>query len=198
MTLGTGIGTGLVINRKVHHGRTGGAGEGGHVTIDFNGPRCACGKRGCIEMYAAGPAIALRAQARLAPPRAKSGSRPRKRAASKSKMLELAEGHVHAVTAEIVGKAALDGDPVAVAVLQETLDLLAIWLGGIVDLLEPDVVVIGGGLASLMASFFGYLRTQLERWSINPRVHEMPIVSAMYGAVSGIAGAAALCLEPHG
>src|SRR5437763_7499115 len=64
LTLGTGVGTGIVIGGEVYHGRTGAAGEGGHVTIDYRGPRCTCGKQGCIEVYAAGPAIAQRAQAR--------------------------------------------------------------------------------------------------------------------------------------
>jgi glucokinase len=81
-------------------------------------------------------------------------------------------------------------------VLRETADLLSIWLGGIIDLLEPDVIVVGGGLGHLTASFFGYIREQLQRWSIAPRAQEIPIVSANYGAESGIAGAAALCIEP--
>jgi len=197
VTLGTGIGTGLVLDGRVRHGRTGAAGEGGHMTINFRGPRCACGKRGCIEQYAAGPAIALRAQEKLSAARSRRGhakSKPAKSRTPKSKMLTLA-GSAQAVTAEIVGKAALDGDAMATEVLHETAESLAIWLGGIMDLLEPEVIVIGGGLGHLMANFGGHIRTQLERWSINPRSREIPIVGAMYGAVSGIAGAAALCME---
>lgn len=194
VTLGTGIGTGLVLDGRVRHGRTGAAGEGGHMTINFRGPRCACGKRGCIEQYAAGPAIALRAQKKLVAARSRHGRGKSK--VAKSKMLTLAGG-ADAVTAEIVGRAALEGDAVATEVLQETADSLAIWLGGIMDLLEPEVIVIGGGLGHLMANFGGHIRTQLERWSINPRSREIPIVGAMYGAVSGIAGAAALCREAN-
>jgi glucokinase len=193
ITLGTGIGTGLVINGRVYHGRTGAAGEGGHVVINFDGPRCGCGKHGCIEVYAAGPAIARRAQEELSD---RFKGRPRKRALAESKMLELADGHAGKVTAEIVGKASMAGDPLATEVLQKTAELLSIWLGGIIDLLEPDVIVIGGGLGQLTASFFGHIRAQLARWSIAPHAQEIPIVSAMYGAESGIAGAAALCIEP--
>jgi len=91
----------------------------------------------------------------------------------------------------------LEGDLLATEVLQETADCLAIWLGGIIDLLEPDVIVVGGGLGHLMGTFFGYMRGQLDRWSIAPRANEIPIVGAVYGPVSGIAGAAALCLNPH-
>ena len=65
-TLGTGVGAGIILDGKIHHGRTGSAAEGGHVTIDYRGPRCACGKYGCIEALAAGPAIALRARGKLA------------------------------------------------------------------------------------------------------------------------------------
>jgi glucokinase len=193
VTLGTGIGTGIVIDGRVYHGRTGGAGEGGHMVINYDGPRCGCGKHGCIEVYAAGPAIARRAQEKLA---AHLKGHSRKRAMVTSKMLELADGHVAKVTAEIVGKASMEGDPMATEVLRETADLLSIWLGGIIDLLEPDVIVVGGGLGHLTASFFGYIREQLQRWSIAPRANEIPIVSAGYGAESGIAGAAALCIEP--
>jgi glucokinase len=185
VTLGTGIGTGFVVNGRVHHGRTGGAGEGGHVTIDLRGPRCLCGKRGCVEMYCAGPAIAKRAHTKLTAHRRRRGKR---------RSPSLLSAEADAITAEMVGKAALEGDALAIEVLEEVADYLAIWLGGIIDLLEPHVIVIGGGLGHLMASFFGRMRERLAVWSINPRSAEIPIVSAMYGAVSGIAGAAALCL----
>jgi glucokinase len=65
-TLGTGIGTGIILDQRIYHGRTGSAAEGGHMTIDFRGPQCQCGKRGCIEALCAGPAIAQRARTRLA------------------------------------------------------------------------------------------------------------------------------------
>jgi glucokinase len=187
VTLGTGIGSGFVVNGRVHHGRTGGAGEGGHMTIDLRGPRCLCGKRGCVEMFCAGPAIAKRAHTKLTAHRRHRGKRrPRS-------LLHVPRGSD--ITAEMVGKAALEGDALAVEVLEEVADYFAIWLGGIIDLLEPHVIVIGGGLGHLMASFFGRMRERLAVWSINPRSAEIPIVSAMYGAVSGIAGAAALCLD---
>lgn len=183
LSLGTGIGTGMVLNRRLYYGRTGAAGEGGHMTIDYSGPLCACGKRGCIEMYASGTAIARRARERLA-----------QHGAAKSKLFELANGNIQSVTAETVGAAALAADPLANEILRETADYLTIWLGNIIDLLEPEVIVIGGGLGQLMREFVGYLRTGLTTWAINPRRHEIPIRSALYGSESGLVGSAALCL----
>ena len=180
-TLGTGIGTGIVFQQKIYHGRTGAAAEGGHVTIDYHGPRCGCGKRGCIEVLCSGPAIALRARAKLA------GSQVR------SMMLELAGGAIDRVKAEHVGEAYRAGDALAAEVLEETSDLLTVWLGTIVDILEPDVMVVGGGVAELMSSFFGRMVKHLPQWAINPRATEIPLLMARYGADAGIAGAASLC-----
>lgn len=181
-TLGTGIGTGIVFSQKIYHGRTGSAAEGGHVTIDYRGPRCPCGKHGCIEVLCAGPAIAKRARARLA--EAGDGS---------SRMPALAGGSIDQVQAETVGEAFRQGDALAREVLQETADLLTVWIGSIVDLLEPEVMIFGGGVSQLMSAFFGRIRERLPQWCINPHPTEIPIVLAKYGSDAGIAGAAALC-----
>ena len=181
-TLGTGIGTGIIFDGRIHHGRTGAAAEGGHVTIDYNGPKCGCGKRGCIEVLASGPAIAERARKML-------------REARTGALLRLAKGESANVTAELVADAYRAGDPVATSVLRQTAELLAIWLGNIIDVLEPEVIVIGGGVSELMSSFFPYIKELLPQWSINQRCTEIPLVRARYGADAGIAGAAALCFS---
>ncbi len=179
-TLGTGIGTGIVFAGKIYHGRTGAAAEGGHVSIDCRGPRCGCGKRGCIEALAAGPAIARRARAKLA-------------AGGRSALLELAGGQADAVSSEMVGQAYTAGDALAREVLLETVELLALWLGNMVDLLEPDVMVMGGGVAAMLSPLLDELRGRLPACSINSRCREIPLVMARYGADAGIAGGAALC-----
>lgn len=179
-TIGTGIGTGIVFDGRIYHGRTGSAAEGGHVGIDPKGPVCPCGKRGCIEIVSAGPAIARRARQKLS-------------AGAKSILLEMSGGKPDSVTSEMVGKACAANDAVATEVLNETLDLLAYWLGNIVDLLEPDVIVIGGGVSSMLAPFFEEMR---ERWNgacLNPYPQEIPVLLAEYKNDAGIAGAAALC-----
>ena len=178
-TIGTGIGAGIVFDRKIYHGRTGSAAEGGHVSIDYKGPVCGCGKRGCIEALASGPRIAARAREKLA-------------AGIPSRILAHAGG-IAEVQTEHVGAAFREGDAIAREVLTETAFLLTVWLGNIVDLLEPDVIVVGGGVAELMSSFFAGISAGLPHWCLNQRAGEIPLVLARYGADAGIAGAAALC-----
>lgn len=185
-TLGTGIGTGIVVDGNIYHGRTGAAAEGGHLSIDYRGPRCACGKRGCIEALASGPAVAQRARAKLV-----------HTGAERSRILDLAGGNLDRITAEVVGEAYRAGDRLAADVLQETADCLTIWLGNVIDLLEPDAIVFGGGLGELMASWFDHIRSELPAWSINSRCQEIPLLRARYGEDSGIAGGAALHLAPR-
>ncbi|HTS38284.1 MAG TPA: ROK family protein [Candidatus Solibacter sp.] len=180
-TVGTGIGSGIVFDGQIYHGKTGAAAEGGHVSIDYRGPRCNCGKLGCIEALAAGPAIAARARSKFT-----DSSR-------KSAMLDLANGDPSAITSEIVGKALTLGDAVAREVLHETAELLIVWLGNTVDLLDPDVLVMGGGVSAMLQPFFGEIETGLPRWCVNPRASEIPLIIAHYGADAGIAGGAALC-----
>ena len=182
-TLGTGIGTGVIFDQQVYHGRTGAAGEGGHMSIDYRGPLCGCGKRGCIEVLASGPAIVRRAQSKL-----KENHRG-------SQLWELAAGYLEALTGEMVGRADLAGDPIAHAVLLETIVVLAVWLSNIVDLLEPDVIVLGGGAASLLQPYLDDLRGQVADTCVNSRAHEIPMLLARYGADTGIAGGAALCRQ---
>jgi glucokinase len=184
-TIGTGIGTGIILDGRIYHGRTGAAGEGGHVSIDYRGPRCSCGKLGCIEVLASGPAIAKRARAKLA---ALSSSKS-------SELLSLAKGSMEAVTTEMVGKAYATRDAVARETLRETIDLLSLWLGNMVDVLDPEAIIIGGGAATVLLPLFDQISELLPKYCVNPRAHEIAVLPAHYGADSGIAGGAALCYE---
>ncbi|MGA9392382.1 MAG: ROK family protein [Candidatus Sulfotelmatobacter sp.] len=180
-TIGTGIGTGIVFDGRIYHGRTGAAAEGGHNTIDYRGPRCGCGKLGCIEALASGPAIARRASEKIV---------KEHRASS---ILDLSGGRSDRICSEMVGKAYLQGDSLAKEVLQETAMLLTVWLGNIVDLLEPDVMIIGGGAGAMLRPFFDEIRERLPNWCVNSHCQEVPLLAAHYGAEAGIAGGAALC-----
>jgi glucokinase len=179
-TIGTGIGTGIIIDGRMYHGRTGSAGEGGHVSIDYRGPICRCGKRGCIETLASGTAIVQRAREKIS-------------AGSQSMILEMAAGKLDAVTGEVVAKAYAQGDSFARELLLESVKILALWLSNMIDLFDPEVIVIGGGAAALYGSFFDVLRRDVPKLTVNPRASEVPISPAFYADDSGIAGGAALC-----
>lgn len=181
--IGTGIGTGIIMDGAIYHGRTGAAAEGGHVGIDMHGPVCGCGKRGCIEMIASGPAIARRAREALA-------------GGAKSRLREEVKGDLDRISSYLVGQAADAGDPVAGRVMKETLDALAYWLGNIIDLLEPDVIVIGGGVSTMLAPYLPEIRERWDQTVVNPWLDQIPMVLARYKEDSGIAGAAALCGGP--
>jgi glucokinase len=186
-SIGTGIGTAIVVNQAVYHGPNGAAGEGGHMSIDFQGEvNCNCGKPGCIESMAAGPGIARRARVKVASNVKKHRS-----------LLDLAGGDLSAITSETVGRGWRAGDPVATEILHETADVLAVWFGNIVDLVDPQVIVVGGGLGELISNFFDRIGEQLPRWSINEKCRSIPMKLARYGPDSGIAGGAALCLKSN-
>jgi glucokinase len=105
----------------------------------------------------------------------------------------LAKGNAEAITPEMVGQAYAAGDAVARETLLETVDLLTLWLGNMVDLLEPDAMVMGGGVAAMLKPLFEEIRERLPRYCINSRCQEIPLMMARYGADAGIAGGAALC-----
>ncbi len=179
-TVGTGIGTAFVQNRQLYYGHTAVAPEGGHMTIDLNAPRlCECGKRGCLESLASGPSIARRARERL------GGSVKYNHA--------LWGGDTARVTSRTVADAWHAGDPIAAKLVRETADLFAIWFGNIIDLLEPSVIVVGGGVGHLISEWFSFIQEELPRCSIVPRAECTPIRLARFGRDAGIIGAAALC-----
>lgn len=134
----------------------------------------------CIETLAAGPAIARRARQKLE-------ENPN------SVLWEMANGELETVTSEMVGRAHALNDFVAKEVMRETLDLFAYWLGSIIDLLEPEAIVIGGGVCSLLAPFFEEIRERWRGTCINPHPLDTPLLLAHFGEDAGIAGAAALC-----
>jgi glucokinase len=92
-----------------------------------------------------------------------------------------------------VAQARLNGDDLAIRVLQETTTFLAIWLGNIIDLLDPDVLIIGGGVGEMLRPFFPEIRNQLPDWCVNSECGKIPLLPAHYGVDAGIAGGGALC-----
>jgi glucokinase len=182
LTLGTGIGTALILDGVIYGGRTGAAPEGGHMTIDYRGTlNCACGKPGCVEGMVSGPAIGALARRRVAEDLHRGQT-----------MLESAGGAVPGITAEVLFKAALNKDPLAQEIMDNVTEILAIWVGNLLDILEPHVVVIGGGVGSGLTFAFENIRQKSLRWALNSRSNEIPFLPARYGVEAGLVGSTAL------
>ncbi|MGY1712766.1 ROK family protein [Geodermatophilus sp. SYSU D00758] len=182
VTLGTGIGGGIVLGGRLQRGAHGVAGEWGHMRVVPDGRLCACGNRGCWEQYASGTALAHTARevARSSP-------------AAAAVLLERVDGDPDRLTGEDVARAAADGDPLARGLLAE----MGEWLGqGIADLaavLDPEVVVIGGGVSVLGETVLGPARERLERALPGRGFRPGPrVVVAELGAQAGLVGAADL------
>jgi glucokinase len=109
--------------------------------------------------------------------------------------LKLADGKVTSVTGETVIRSAQAGDPLAVGLLGKTVTYLGVWIGNMIDLMEPDVIVMGGGMGAALKPWLGDIQTASSRWTINRRASEIPLVAAHYGADAGLAGSAALWLQ---
>lgn len=188
VTISTGIGTGIIIDGKIYHGSQGVAGEGGHVSIDFRSPyRCSCGTLGCIEVLASGPAIARRARIKL-----------EQEHTAPSLLRTLTRGKLERITPEMIAKAAGAGDSIARFVLDETGFYLGVWLGGMISLLDPGAIVIGGGVARIGKPLFAKMREALLEYTLNPKMAEkIPLVPAKLRDHVGVYGAASL-FRPDG
>ena len=141
LAIGSGLGAGLIVDRRLVRGKSGYAGELGHVPIDFDGPRCPCGGRGCLSLYLSGTYIADEARRRVA-------SEP-------SALGALAGGRLEAITAETVFTAAARGDAVAREMVDRACQALGAGLAVVVNGLNPDVVVVTGGVVKSLVPFAG-------------------------------------------
>jgi glucokinase len=182
ITLGTGIGGGIVLDGRLRRGSHGVAGEWGHMRVVPDGRLCACGNRGCWEQYASGTALGQTARevARTSP-------------AAAAALLERVDGEPERLTGEVVALAAADGDPLA----RELVTEVGSWLGqGIADLaavLDPEIVVIGGGVSVLGELVLGPARDRLERALPGRGFRPGPrVLAAELGAQAGLIGAADL------
>jgi glucokinase len=184
ITLGTGIGGGLILDGHLFHGASDVAGEIGHTTIEANGRKCGCGNYGCLEAYASGPAIALRAREALA------GGEP-------STLRDLCGGDVAKLTAATVYKASGTGDAIASDVVKETARFLGIGVANILNVYNPDVVVLAGGVAKAGDSLFVPLRAEVRRRAFKPAVDACRIVPGSLDGSAGMVGAVAAFLAEH-
>ena len=179
LTLGTGIGGGIVLGGEIYHGASDAAGEAGHMTVHLDGRPCACGSRGCVEAYASGPAIAARAIEGL-------------EAAGDTVLATLVAEDPALVTSEAVCEAAAAGDGHAARILAETARILGVAVANLVHLFNPDVIVIGGGVAAAGDLLFDPLRAEVHRRAFRSAAAACRIVPAELPDTAGIIGAAAV------
>ena len=178
LTISTGVGGGLVLDGRVYRGAAWNAGELGHLTVDFRGRRCACGRRGCIEAYASGTNIAARAREALAVSREPSALR-----------------ELDAPTSRDVADAARAGDPLASRIWDETTEILGSAVANILDVFNPEVVVLGGGVTRAGDELLEPVRRIGLELAMPPAARSADVVLAGLGEDLGVVSAAALAFE---
>jgi glucokinase len=168
LTLSTGVGGGVVVDGSLYRGASGNGGELGHVTIDWHGRPCkGCGRLGCLEAYVSGTSIAERAR----------------------------EAGLEVATAEEVSAGARAGEPVAGRVWDETVEALACGLTSIVNLFEPELVVLGGGVSLSGEQLIGPVRAAVRASTMKPAGEAADIVQSALGERVGVVGAAAIVYD---
>jgi glucokinase len=182
LTLGTGIGGGIIANGRLYRGASGAAAELGHMVIEHDGPRCqgACPNSGCLEVYASGRAMGQTARdvARATPESALGQA--------------LASGED--IDGPLLSRLAVDGDPHAIAVLAGIGEKLGIGIANIVNIFNPELVVVGGGAAQSGDILLEPARRVVAERALRPQGDEVRIVAAQHGADAGVLGAAALAI----
>lgn len=179
ITLGTGVGGGIVIDKKIYHGDFGAAGEIGHIAIDYNGPKCNCGSYGCIEAYAGNQYLRQRVREQL-------------RNHPKSKMWKLIENDLSKVSPRSIQEAAESGDTFAKSVVEELGFQLGSAFTSLCNVLDISVLIIGGGIAGFGKPLFDSIKKTIAKKvmaPIRPRVRVLP---AKLKNDAGIKGASAL------
>jgi glucokinase len=177
MTIGTGIGGGVIIGGRLYHGSSDVAGEIGHATIDVTGRLCKCGNYGCLEAYASGPSIAARAR------EAVSGD-------ADAMLLRMVGCDPDKITAATVYEAAKRGDDAALDVVRETSRFLGAGIANLLNIFNPEVVVIAGGVTQAGDTLFVPLRREVRKRAFKPAVDACVIVPGTLAA-AGVVGAVA-------
>lgn len=178
LTISTGIGGGAVISGRLHRGAAGNGGEFGHVMVRTGGRRCLCGRDGCLEGYASGTSIAARAQEAVAE---RGGD---------SALAALAE-----VKAEDVVAAAHAGDALAIELWEETVDVLSVAITDLVNVFEPELVVLGGGVTRSGDALIVPIRERVAASAMPPAAAVSTVVAAALGDTVCVVGAGAVAFD---
>jgi glucokinase len=190
VTFGTGIGGGFIVRGSVLHGAHGFAAEPGHMVVKAGGLECVCGQHGCWEMYASGNGLG-----RLARAAAERGDAPA--------VLAAAEGELDHVDAKVVSSVARAGDRGAIAVMEEYAGWIAIGLVNLINLFDPDAIVLGGGVVTDHDLFMEGVRAAVRGAALTAGERDTPLVVSSLGPEAGAVGAAilgraAMGSEPEG
>lgn len=178
LTLGTGIGGGIIADGGLYLGAVGAAGELGHMTVDDSGPVCGCGNKGCLEMLASGRAVARDAIKRI-------------NQGGKSVLTGMVDGKLENITAEMVGAAARNGDALAREIIARAAYYLGVGLVNIVNIFNPEMIVLGGGMAGMGDLLIGPGRRLVDERAFSISSRAVRIVTAQLGNEAGVYGAAA-------
>lgn len=182
LTVSTGIGGGIIIDGELYSGADGCAGELGHMTIEADGPQCHCGSFGCLEAMASGWAVAKEAMMRI-------------NRGEKSSIIELVDGRLERVTAEAVAMAARRGDQLACDIVAKAANYLGIGLANLVNIFNPELIIIGGGLSKMGDMLLKPARKVLKERAFRLPARTVHIVRARLGSNAGIVGAAAYVFD---
>ncbi len=177
LTLGTGIGGGIIIDNRLYCGVSGGAGEFGHMTINVNGPECNCGGNGCLELFASGKAIAAEAIRRI-----NNGE--------KSILVEMVANNLHNITAEKVSIAAQEGDKLSIDVIDKAAYYLGTGMVNLINIFNPEMIIVGGGMSALGELLLGPARKVVREKAYRLPAQAARIVTAQLGSDAGVYGAA--------
>ena len=180
--LGTGIGGGAVIGGKVHRGAGDAAAEVGHMTVKFDGRKCNCGSRGCLESYASATAIAREGKAAC-------------RKDPQSLILKSAGGRIGDVSAKDVFEAAGNNDAAAAEIVRKTGFYLGVGIANVINLFNPEVVIIGGGVSRAGRILIDEAREAVDRYGLETNLKGVKIVLSRLHFTAGMLGAAALCWQ---
>jgi glucokinase len=182
LTLGTGIGGGIIADGRLYLGGAGGAGGLGHMNIDVKGADCPRGNKRCLEMLASGTAVAREAVKMIQQGR-------------DSALIQMAEGKIDKVTAEMVGQAARKGDGLSLQVISQAAYYLGVGMVNIANIFNPELIVLGGGMAEMSDLLMGPGRRMVDERAFTIAARAVRIVTAGLGNEAGVYGAAAYTLE---
>jgi glucokinase len=182
VAVGTGIGGGIYIDGKLLSGVSGAGGEVGHMKLVKDGKLCGCGQKGCFEAYASAIGLVREAISRLY--------------VNKNNLLyEIIEGDFNKLEAKHIFDAAMEGDEFSLDLVEYEADHLAMGIGNIISIINPEVVVIGGGIALAGDFILDRIREKISKYAYSPGAKSVRITLGKLGNDAGIKGAAALLLE---